>query len=568
MSETGGAKPLCDLVMKGGITSGVVYPPAICELAEKYQFKSIGGASAGAIAAAAAAAAEKGRARGGFQKLGKVSEEVATRLLSLFQPAPALKPLFDALLATLQDKPAWERALGAAGALISGYAGWVLLGALPAILLLLLGLRFEAGWGLWVATPLSLAIGTVVALLARIMRAAAHDLPKNFFGLCSGMMVEGQPPALSEWLTDLFDSLAGIDKGQGRPLTFGDLIGGDEANPQIDLQILTTCLAHGRPYRLPFRENIFMWRETDFRRLFCERVVSHMVANSSLVEGSTSIRWLPHARDFPVVVAVRMSLSFPLLLSAVPLYARDFTLRDERARQEPRSTWFSDGGICSNFPIHFFDSVWPTRPTFGIDLDRYSEANHDRRVFLPQRAREGILKTPRADTTLGGFLGSIVNAMQEWRDVLQTSLPGYRERIASVRLDDNEGGINLAMPRELVLKLGEYGEEAGKLLRDQFSFDRHRWRRHLVWMAEFEELLERGREAWTTAPPTGETLEAFLLRYAAQADEYAQTEAWRERSAQDLRDWMQLASTWLSRPPLRGKSIPKPDVDTRLTPRV
>jgi hypothetical protein len=42
----------CDMVMKGGITSGVVYPTAICELATQYQFRNIGGASAGAIAAA------------------------------------------------------------------------------------------------------------------------------------------------------------------------------------------------------------------------------------------------------------------------------------------------------------------------------------------------------------------------------------------------------------------------------------------------------------------------------------------------------------------------------------
>ena len=35
----------CDLVMKGGITSGVVYPPAICALAKEYRFKNIGGTS-------------------------------------------------------------------------------------------------------------------------------------------------------------------------------------------------------------------------------------------------------------------------------------------------------------------------------------------------------------------------------------------------------------------------------------------------------------------------------------------------------------------------------------------
>jgi hypothetical protein len=48
--------------MKGGITSGVIYPLAVCELAQTYRLRSVGGASAGAIAAAAEAAAEVGRA--------------------------------------------------------------------------------------------------------------------------------------------------------------------------------------------------------------------------------------------------------------------------------------------------------------------------------------------------------------------------------------------------------------------------------------------------------------------------------------------------------------------------
>src|SRR4051812_14643124 len=43
-------KLCCDIVMKGGITSGVVYPGAVLKLAPLYRFKSIGGASAGGIA--------------------------------------------------------------------------------------------------------------------------------------------------------------------------------------------------------------------------------------------------------------------------------------------------------------------------------------------------------------------------------------------------------------------------------------------------------------------------------------------------------------------------------------
>ena len=36
----------CDLTMRGGTTSGVVYPLAVCELAKQYVFRSVGGASA------------------------------------------------------------------------------------------------------------------------------------------------------------------------------------------------------------------------------------------------------------------------------------------------------------------------------------------------------------------------------------------------------------------------------------------------------------------------------------------------------------------------------------------
>lgn len=33
----------CDLVMKGGTTSGVVYPYVITELAKEFRFRNIGG---------------------------------------------------------------------------------------------------------------------------------------------------------------------------------------------------------------------------------------------------------------------------------------------------------------------------------------------------------------------------------------------------------------------------------------------------------------------------------------------------------------------------------------------
>jgi hypothetical protein len=51
MHEITAIKLQCDLVMRGGIASGLVYPRAIAKLAEIYDFRSIGGTSVGAIAA-------------------------------------------------------------------------------------------------------------------------------------------------------------------------------------------------------------------------------------------------------------------------------------------------------------------------------------------------------------------------------------------------------------------------------------------------------------------------------------------------------------------------------------
>ena len=98
----------CDLVMKGGITSGVVYPLAVCELAKVYRLRSVGGSSAGAIAAAAAAAAELGRDKGGFEKLATLPDDLTakvagkdSRLFTLFQPQPRMRRLFRLVTAGL-----------------------------------------------------------------------------------------------------------------------------------------------------------------------------------------------------------------------------------------------------------------------------------------------------------------------------------------------------------------------------------------------------------------------------------------------------------------------------------
>src|SRR5262245_57223168 len=120
----------CDLVMKGGITSGIVYPPLVLQLKEAYRFRCVGGSSAGAIAAAATAAAEYGRETGGFEKLSTLQEELGqgTFLRDLFQPSKKTRPLMKFLLDLLDICKSKRPYLSVR--LVGGVV-WALLRALP-----------------------------------------------------------------------------------------------------------------------------------------------------------------------------------------------------------------------------------------------------------------------------------------------------------------------------------------------------------------------------------------------------------------------------------------------------
>ena len=235
-NESASEKPYCNIVMKGGITSGVVYPRAVAELAEKYRFKNVGGTSAGAIAAGMAAAAEFGRASGGFQRMLDRASQANRILFSLFQPAPCLRPLYRAMLAALGGKP-WCLKLGAIlTRLVCGY--WIvsLLGTALACAAALAACWLLTGQVVWTAFWAAPA-GLVLALIWRIRRAVIHDLPQQFFGICPGMTQpgKGHPAALTDWLADALDEIAGVRDIAGRdpdrPLTFGDLHGDESRRP-------------------------------------------------------------------------------------------------------------------------------------------------------------------------------------------------------------------------------------------------------------------------------------------------------------------------------------------------
>lgn len=506
----------CDIVMKGGITSGVVYPLAAAKLAETYRFRNIGGTSAGAIAAAAIAAAEHGTRSGAnetaYEQIAGLPEWLGVNMLSLFQPSRRLRPFFDTILS------AGDGRLFKYAAPLNGFPLAALAGLVPGLVLIVLALSMEADaalfWAALACGALLLPTGAIAAIVASAL-VRLRCLPRSFYGICLGNDRQGnaEQPPLTRWLASLLDQLAGKDECE--PLTFGDLWalpaeGDDE--PGVRLQTITTCLTQGRPYSLPFRDEEELWfSEDEFRDLFPKQIVDHMVGRHrgcATGPDDRALLRLPAAAEMPVVVAARMSLSFPLLLAAVPLYARN----DHRqAGETPERCWFSDGGICSNMPIHFFDSPVPRWPTFAINLEALppgeeASPTQSENVGMPETNAEGIAEAwigAEDKPGLGrsfGFFAAVFRTAQNWVDNRQMKGVGNRDRIAHVRLSKSEGGMNLGMSPATIERLGKRGEHAAERLVERFQvrvpkageldWDNQRWLRFRAYL----ELLERRGE--------------------------------------------------------------------------
>jgi hypothetical protein len=572
-SRFGQPEKICDIVLKGGITSGVVYPLALVSLAEKYRFSNIGGTSAGAMAAVAAAAAEYGRhiENAGFDRLARIPGELGPNLLSMFQPTPALKPLFDIFVAALKAKTKTGRIIAITGAAVGGYWLSALLGLLPGVLVALIALAIGGGTG-FVAFGLLLALtGLVAGVVWRLVKAANTDLVGSDFGLCPGIR---QPyssrDGFTDWLARLIDEAAGNETGG--PLTFGDLAAPPDGRPAIQLAMMTTSLMEKRPYTLPMPEDHrFVFEKSEWDRIFPERVMAFLTTQCDRFTppaGEAGEYYhFPDLARLPLIVGARMSLSFPLLISAVPLWRRDFTLLEEAERNKLRRCLFSDGGLSSNFPIHFFDRLLPNTPTFAISLDDYDEKRNRDDVWLPASSGSGSQLPVQPFDGLGGFLMRLLMSAKDWQDNLQSTLPGYRERIAHVVLKPEEGGLNLTMDEATIRKLVNYGERAGETLCDEFDLDGHRWRRFLVALARMEETLDEVAKAYEGVPGGPEAFGDFLKRYSGEAASYRQDAT---RLAEMLKRGAELAASgaaWRAKPTIREGNIPKPATNLRITPK-
>jgi predicted acylesterase/phospholipase RssA len=551
------ADRFCDLVMKGGVTSGVVYPPAICELAQHYHFRSIGGTSAGAIAAAVTAAAEHQRRTSGnlhgFEllkdlptRLGESDADGRSQLLRLFQPDAPCRRLFSVLIASLNQDGTYRRI----GALLRGCIKAYWIAALVSVAIALLIMLLHSV----LAGLLSVVVLAPVAIGICIYRDLTVNVVKNNYGMCKGLTVGGgEGSALTPWLHALIQEAAGRAANDA-PLTFGDLWrapggpAGDNVR-SIDLEMFTTNLAHGRPYIFPHLEPTarLFYRSNELRSYLPANVIDWFDAHAMRYEPSAHspdsdppaklaeimhLREVPRAENFPILLAARMSLSFPLLFAAVPLWAIDYGW--PRGQRTFRRCMFADGGISSNFPIHLFDGLLPLWPTFGIKLEA-KLPGYDNMIYLPQSCRAGFADTwTRFDTAaksasrLGGFLSSIVTTMQNWNDNALARMPGVRDRTVRLRFHPDEGGFNLNMPTDIISSIAERGREAAVELIKRFvpdaagappttGWDQQRWIRRDVLLRAFNERMPGLLQALGNAIPHASSYAQLTERAREQA---------------------------------------------------
>jgi hypothetical protein len=621
----GGGLPLrdCDLIMKGGISSGVIYPRAATKLSETYRLRRVGGASAGAIAAALTAAAEHGRDHGGFAGLETIPTELGSSLAGLFQPSAGTKPAFSILSAWLE--PTWSTSRKVGASLLQVARRTSLILAALTLLLLIPGfavtvtsrgtpddlrswLGVAAGTVIWL--PGALAVGLVVSAIV-FCRRTLTNIVANGYGLCDGHSPDpsvGQPP-LTDWLGAKINSLAGLAPGSCA-LTIGDLWGAEAVALQkdiaardkrgkrvlpeerivaaktraIDLEVMTTNLTLRRPYRVPFSDRTFYFCADRLRPYFPTGVIAQMVRCSARADDKTEssgqdearetatismkcpchdkrVYAVPNAWDLPVVVAARISLSFPGLISAIPLFCVDWTRRF--GKRQLIEVWFSDGGISSNFPMHFFDTHWPTRPTFGINLSA-EHPDFSAPVWRASAGASGVLPPSYPITSVPSFLNAVVRTMQNWVDNTQITMPGFRDRIAVVRQRRGEGGLNLKMPSAVIEDLANRGADAAELF-DDFDFDLHRWIRYRVAMSEIDDALTRMYSDY--CPPDG--YQDFIAKYGPSTKRYpigAAAMTARERALTDKLMQHARNSALQKHPPSAG-SVPRPKPLLRLLPR-
>jgi hypothetical protein len=164
--------------------------------------------------------------------------------------------------------------------------------------------------------------------------------------------------------------------------------------------------------------------------------------------------------------------------------------------------------------------------------------------------------------------------MQNWRDTIQAELPGFWDRVCEIRLLEDEGGMNLAMPAKTIERLIAKGKKAGEALRDGFNWDQHQFIRYRMLMATLQHRL-RGDEVHPGVVKRYEGFGPLLRSGIPGAPHYRQglEEGWFARADAATVEFLDGVSSWdrWGEPPAKIDFTIQGDLPTwvmRITPKV
>jgi hypothetical protein len=298
------------------------------------------------------------------------------------------------------------------------------------------------------AASLVIAVGLITSILiyiAGFRRRGFGLIPgtttrrqRSLLDVMAGIPKPTVEKSLVPWLNDCLNALAGLPAEH--VLRFGHLWSGLEFHEQRlmasprdvaswrqmskdpdlrldNLELMTTDVTRGRPFRFPLEpieddDSEQLWVCVDELRdgespLFPESVLTALRQTESKKvqdrHGGERLRHkLPQPCDLPVIFAVRISMSLPALFQAIRMYQirKPSPVQDDLGHaiedrgkplilfdplESAQELWFSDGGITSNFPVHFFDNPLPRWPTVSLNL-----GIHPRRTSSRHLAAAGL----------------------------------------------------------------------------------------------------------------------------------------------------------------------------------
>jgi len=237
-------------------------------------------------------------------------------------------------------------------------------------------------------------------------------------------------------------------------------------------------------------------------------------------------------------------------------------------------------------PICMFDAPLPRWPTFGIDLQGIREDRPESVVWMPSRNAEGFgeqfhrIPDQNSIGAIFKYAAAMIDAARNWTENRQMTVPGYRDRIVHIRLDDGkEGGISLDMDPAVLSEVSHRGLKAADLLLSHFlrptesvtlTWDNHRWIRFRSALARLEELLQQF-QLGLSEPEPGEL--SYMQLLDRGPDEPPHSYHVTQHQHEFIQQWMTqlLAAAHASAAPESSRPShrqPRPTPLLRVSPRI